>query len=168
MMTKVVKGAVLGGLVFFIWGMISWMVLPWHSSFINTFKNEEHVAQVMRGNAPTSGLYALNTCDEKASTGPSVWAAVSFERLSLSVMMVEALIFRIAVAALVTWLALQTKFDDKKKMGFIAGMGVAIALSASLPQWIWLGYPTGFTLCGVFDDIIGWVLAGAAIVKITK
>ena len=83
-------------------------------------------------------------------------------------MMVESYIFKAVMAFLVSWLVLQTKLNDNKRLGFITVVGVAIALSASLPQWIWCGYPTGFTIAMILDTVVAWILAGAVIAKITK
>ncbi len=167
-MKKMVKGAVLGGLVLFVWGMISWTVFPWHKHNMMQFKDSKQVAQVVQDNAPESGVYILNMGEDKASQAPSVFAAVSYQHKEHAQMMVEGFIFKVIVAFVVTWLVFQTKLNDKKRVGFITVVGVAIALSAHLPQWIWCGYPAGFTLAMMVDTVIGWVLAGAVIAKITK
>ena len=39
MTTTLVKGTVLGGLALFLWGAVSWMVLPWHQATLLPFAN---------------------------------------------------------------------------------------------------------------------------------
>ena len=59
MQKTLLKSAVIGGLIVFIWGLFSWMVFPWHQSCLNKFSNESEVADVLRDNAPKPGMYVL-------------------------------------------------------------------------------------------------------------
>ena len=45
MFRPLVMGAVLGGIVVFLWSMVSWTVLPWHSADLMRFTNEDVSAQ---------------------------------------------------------------------------------------------------------------------------
>lgn len=56
------KSALLGGIIVFIWGIISWMLLPWHMMTTHKFVNEEQVAMAVKANAPQSGIYFLPSC----------------------------------------------------------------------------------------------------------
>ena len=59
-MTKqIVKGALIGGVVFFFWGMFSHMVLPWHNWTLKTFNNEAPVRATLEANAPADGVYII-------------------------------------------------------------------------------------------------------------
>lgn len=167
MMKKMAKGAIIGGLVLFAWGMLSWAVLPLQKDQMRNFKDGRQVAQVIQDNAPVEGVYILNKGADSA-VGPSVFATVSYERTDGTVKMIESLVCKIVLAFLVTWLMLQTKLNDKKRVGFITVVGVTIALACSLPHVIWCGFPTGFTLAMIVDTVIGWALAGAVIAKVAK
>ena len=59
MMKALIKGGLLGGLAMFIWGTISWTVLPWRRTSFRTFTDENAVAQVLVANAPRRGVYVL-------------------------------------------------------------------------------------------------------------
>ena len=50
-------GGFVGGVVLFVWGAVSWMVLPWHNMTLNTFTDEDKVANVLIANAPVRGIY---------------------------------------------------------------------------------------------------------------
>jgi hypothetical protein len=52
-------GGLIGGLVLFAWGVVSWMLLPWHLATLEKFKDEAKVAQALTANATTSGVYLL-------------------------------------------------------------------------------------------------------------
>ena len=46
----------------------------------------------------------------------------------------------------------------------IAGaLGVFAWLAVSVPYWNWYMFPTDFTLSGLLELLIGWLLSGAAI-----
>ena len=44
MLTLAWKGALFGGLTLFVWGFVSWTVLPWHNMTFSTFTDEDEVA----------------------------------------------------------------------------------------------------------------------------
>ena len=56
-MKKYLWPAVLGGVVIFVWGMISWMVLPWHEMTIKSFADEDAVAEAISANTSERGIY---------------------------------------------------------------------------------------------------------------
>ena len=58
-MQAAIKGGILAGIVLFIWGTISWMVLPWHTATLHGFKNEKVVADIVTANISQSGAYLL-------------------------------------------------------------------------------------------------------------
>lgn len=51
--------SIVAGLVLFVWGFISWAVLPWHMMVANGFADEAAVSQVLKENAPQEGVYYL-------------------------------------------------------------------------------------------------------------
>src|SRR5689334_990254 len=56
-MGRVFIAAFLGAIVCFIWGALSWMVLDWHSSGLNSFAQEDQVAKTLITAAPEPGVY---------------------------------------------------------------------------------------------------------------
>jgi hypothetical protein len=56
---RILKCALIGGLTVFIWGFISWAILPWHEKTFNQFKDEKKVYEALKDNAPVSGIYIL-------------------------------------------------------------------------------------------------------------
>jgi hypothetical protein len=53
------KCAFIGGIVVFLWGVVSWMILPWHQMTMHKFSDEKSVAITIQDNAYTSGVYVL-------------------------------------------------------------------------------------------------------------
>src|SRR5207247_8551108 len=59
MLKSLSLGGLIGGLVLFAWGVVSWMLLPWHLATLEKFKDEAKVAQALTANATKSGVYLL-------------------------------------------------------------------------------------------------------------
>jgi len=59
MLKSLSLGGLIGGLVLFAWGVVSWMLLPWHLATLEKFKDEDKVAQALTANATKSGVYLL-------------------------------------------------------------------------------------------------------------
>lgn len=187
---KILKCAIVGGLVVFIWGMISWMVLPWHSNSFKQFQNEKEVYEAIKDNAPTSGVYILpnmyvykdgmSQSDIKRqmsdqhhmmSKGPVMFASISVEGMKgMSLKpFVTSLIIQIIGAGIITWMLLQTKINVyKKQVIFITVAGFLVGLLGLLPAWNWWGFSGSYTFTCFADLVISWCLAGLAIGKVIK
>src|SRR2546426_9475892 len=59
MLKALLLGEILDGLVLVAWGVVSWMLLPWHLATLEKFKDEAKVAQALTANATKSGVYLL-------------------------------------------------------------------------------------------------------------
>jgi len=183
MMQKLVKCAIVGGLVLFLWGMVSWAILPWHKMHMHKFQDEGRVARVISDNAPESGIYvlpnmmhlekdsqAMMEAQDNMRQGPFIFASVCLNGKDpdMAIPLVKGLIIKIVAAFLVTWLLLQTKMKYNRRVGFVTMVGVVIALMGTLPYWIWFGFPVGFTIACIFEIVFGWFLAGLVIAKLAK
>ena len=172
-----------GGLVLFVWGMLAWTVLPWHKMHMMKFNEESRVAKVIQDNAPMSGIYVIpnmmnlakgssemKDAEEMMRSGPFVFAAVSLEGRSpgMAAPLIKGLILKIVAAFLVTWLLLHTKLSYNKRVGFVTMVGVVIAIMATMPYWIWFGFPAGFTVACIFEMVFGWFFAGLVIAKLSR
>src|SRR5580692_11805421 len=125
MRKKAIRGAIIGGIIVFLWCLISWMVLPWHVMVLKKFNDEGSVAHIIKNNAPESGVYVLpNTYKYNPSTpgqemeagmkmmqnGPTMFASVQVEGFGQKSArpFIVSLILQIIGAGIVTWMLLQT------------------------------------------------------------
>jgi hypothetical protein len=186
MSSKYVKAALVGGLVVFIWGMISWMVFPWHKHCLKKFNDESAVAAVIKKNAPQDGVYVLpNTCCYGESTsqsemskgmkmmeeGPFMFASVKTQgvgKMSAKPFLISLLI-QLVGAFIATWMFMRTKgLNFRRQVGFFTLFGLAVGILGELPSWNWWGFSAGYALVGIADAVIGWSLAGFCIAKLLK
>ncbi len=164
-----IKSGIVGGIILFIWSAISWMVLPWHMTTLNTFKDEKAVATVLTANAPQSGVYVLPMQEmqgnQPSTPMPFVFTSVHLEGMQASMVkpMVFALIGQIISAILVAWLLSKTMgLGYFRRVGFVVIFAVAAALLANLPYWNWFAFDTHYVLTMAADLVVGWFFAGLA------
>jgi hypothetical protein len=187
MRRTLVLGGTLGGGVLFVWGMVSYMVLPWHSATLEKFKDEGAVSQALVANATGSDMYilpnlhrddpSLTEAQRKAAEdegmtrmmqGPFMFAAVNLRGTrDMGLSLGLTLLADIASAGLVTWLLRQTTgLGYWGRVGFVATMIFTTCLIAYVPYWVWWSFSTGFTAVEFGDHLIGWTLAGMVISRV--
>jgi hypothetical protein len=188
MSKTVLKCGIIGGLIVFIWGMISWMVLPWHQIGFNKFTNEKEVQHVIKHNAPHSGIYLLpNMYADHAEQrmaldgskaeemkmlqeGPVMFASICLHGMykMKATHIVIALITQIVGGCFIAWMLIQGKIKDyKKRVYFVTAVGFVVGLLGVFPAWTWWGFSAGYTLTLWADLLIGWFLAGLAMGKLS-
>lgn len=168
----VIKAGVLGGIILFIWGAISWMVLPWHQPTIHQFKNEKAVSEVIQANASRSGVYLFPSMfnkQETAQNGPMIFASVNLKgSMSMVIPLLLSLLIQIIAACLVAWMVFQTTFGYLCRVWFVVVFGIAAGMISQLPNWNWFGFEINFVGVMLADLIIGWFLAGLVIAAFRK
>lgn len=187
MVKSLVLGSLLGGIVAFCWSAISWTVLTWHNPTMNSFTNEDAVAQVLMENAPTGGMYWLPgippgyeklTGDAKKAADDAMMQRSKTMPYFYGVFQPRAnddmvrqmggsLLFDILAALLITGLLMRTAgMSYLGRVMFIVTVALAVGLIAVVPNWVWWHYGTGWTIVGMADILIGWFLAGLVIAKV--
>lgn len=180
-----VKGALIGGIVVFLWGMFSWAVLPFHKMFVNHFINPRGVSQVIQENAPKTGVYVIpgmgmNTRRDQMQSrdgrdmqrgmyqAPFVTAYVTREGMDFRspAPYIGSLVTQIIAAFFATLLLTHAKgLNFKKSVIFFTVLGLFAGLVGCLPKWTWMGEPFMNVFLCLLDLVIGWFLAGLAVAK---
>ena len=189
MIQTLLIGAAIGGVAAFVWGAISWMLLPWHHSTFHSFRDEDEVVRVLADNAPRSGIYGLpappktesgmsseerKAADaavwERMKKGPLVMAVIQSEGFTpIWLLVIRALVIYMLASLILTWLLLQTTgLSFLGKACFIGLAALAAGVICRLTDWNWHGYSTSYTLVTVADTFIGWSLTGLAIAAVVK
>ena len=185
-MKRTLIAGVVGGIVFFIWGMLAWMALPLHMSSMGGLPNESVVTQTLKASGLESGVYAAPWSDneEDWENPNSAWAKAHLAGPTYTVFysaegcapmdpmtMLGGLLIDILgglVAAFMLCMALPGCQTYGRRVLFITCLGVFVALIAHLGYWNWMKFSTDWTFAFVVDVIVGWALAGAAMAAILK
>ncbi|MBI4398516.1 MAG: hypothetical protein HY586_05270 [Candidatus Omnitrophica bacterium] len=190
MFKKLVIGGVLGGIIVFAWGAISWMVLPFHVAQMKQFTDEAAVQTTVMLNvdAQIAGIYTFPSCPKHKTAspqaqqelgkqacaqmehGPMGYIVVNPKGIgSLVLLFVKAFLMQLAGALLAVWLLLQAKLKTYSgRYLFLVVFSVAVAILGYLPAWNWSGYPCLATLLHMADVVIGYILAGLVLAKVTE
>jgi hypothetical protein len=178
-MGRIILAGFLGAVVLFIWGFLSWAVLPFHAKTTHPLPNEDAVVTALKSGNVESGTYRIPAIGdneaakkaemEKMKTGPIVWLHYSREGygdvdamylikgfliLFFASMMAASLLGKLS------W-SLASKYGARVR--FVMVLGIFLAVAGRLGDWAWLGYSASFSLNLLADDIIGWTLAGLVI-----
>ncbi|MDA0323857.1 MAG: hypothetical protein O2923_14245 [Verrucomicrobia bacterium] len=177
MLRSVLLGGIAGGIVLHVWSTISWMVLPWHNTTIGSFQNEDAVLGLVQEQAIQSGVYFApgHAADNqeaqqaKMKSGPRVFAVVRTDGMaSMGPSIAKGVGFNLLSALLVTWLlAMTDNLSYAGKLLFLVVFGLAASCFLTTPYWIWWGFSSSYILVAFADALIGWLLAGLVIAKLT-
>lgn len=175
------KGGIFGGIILYIWMMISWMALPWHCPTFEKFANEEAVTAAIMANSSKSGIYLLpNFCadtkemknrSESLRKGPFVFSSIRRDGVNMSSPRpyITAFIVYLIGAFIVTHLLSHTRnLSYWHGVWFVTLIGILVGLLSSAPNWNWWGFSFQFTLVQFLDWVIGWFLAGLAISAVVR
>jgi hypothetical protein len=185
-MRKILLTGLLGGLALFVWGMISWMALPFHTQTLRPMPNEEAIAAVLAENITESGAYMLpgysagmskeaeTAWFERHRNGPLVPLMIFHpdgrEPMSpmvfiwgLIVDILAVLLFAVAVSGVS-----KTQRSFKQIMFMGSAFGVIICLVAPVTYMIWAYWPAGYALTLGLDYLAGWTAVGAIAGKLLK
>lgn len=171
-MKKNILAVVLGALVVFVWGMISWAALPWHNWTAHQFEDEAAVIQMLESHAPNAGVYWVPYGEGEHEPGkaaaflnvlPDGWD------MNMSKLMIVALLGQILSALIVLLLLRHTSgLNYWAKVRFVALVGLAIGFISHFPYWNWFGFPADYTLVMTLDTLIAWALAGLVMAKFAE
>jgi hypothetical protein len=175
-MARKLIGAVIAGLVVFMWSAVSHMVLPLGTMGMQSLPDEERLVSEMQRSISVRGLYMFpgpasaragadsveEAREDKLYRGPTgllVFSPQGDEGLSPRRLLLE-LVSNIVTAFLATLLLARVAGGAPLRALFVGLMGVFGWLSISISYWNWYGFPAAFVLAEGVDQFVGWFLGG--------
>ena len=159
----------LSAAVLFVWGYLSWAVLPWHMSVAHQFTDESSVIQALKENAPEGGIYYLPFAEEDYKAGvPGAFVNVLPDGYDMNMgkKMSIGFIGQMAAAFLVLLLLRRTtNLGYWERVGFVALVGLTVAFISHFPYWNWFEFSGSYVLVILLDSVIAWSLAGLVMAK---
>ncbi|MCB1081289.1 MAG: hypothetical protein KDK69_05645 [Chlamydiia bacterium] len=181
-MVKSIVAGIIGGIIAFVWGFVSWMVLPWHNEVINKFQNQEFVSWVIKENVTKDGVYMapyahgdqfsmtpddisseMKQQDAALKKGPYVFAQVRVNGVDMSSPLPYIYSFLTQFVAIFFVSFLMLKMVDTTYGGrlfFVTMIGLLAGIIALVPNWNWFGAGYRFTLVMMADYVVQWFLVG--------
>jgi hypothetical protein len=192
-MRRLLVGAVLGGLVLFVWGAVSHEMLPLGRAGLRTLSPEQETAVLlaMRGAMNERALYIfpgldpsrpMSAADQTAWTekwlagpggivafdphpGERAWAGSLFTTLFATELLTNVLAALVAGFVL---LHVPASVGYARRVLVTAALGLLVTLDVEASYWNWYGFPTGYFLAQLADHTLGWLLAGLVLARVIR
>jgi hypothetical protein len=170
-MKKLLLGAIIGGLILFVWQTLSNTALNLHSSALQYTAKQDSILDYLSSQLP-SGRYILPTVapgatmddmtklEEKAMDKP--WAIISLQNAyhpDMVMSMVRTLLVDVMVVGMLCWVLLQIPNRNKTNIFIITILtGLLVFLNGLYTQYIWYQEPgiNGHLI----DALASWGLCG--------
>lgn len=191
MTKKILLGGVVGGIVVFVWSVISHMILPLGMVGFSQLPNEDMVVTALRENIKDPGLYyfpgmeqtagmtkeeqkaAMQKWEEKYRQGPIgtlIYQPQGQNPLIPKQLIIE-LLSNIAGALVAAYLLAKAVGGIASFGGrvlFVLLLGLFASLAIDISYWNWYGFPGSYTLAAIIDQVVSWGLAGLVMGAIIK
>ncbi len=185
-MIRVLTASIVGGIVVFLWGAISHMVLGLGEKGMSMEKlpGEQAILTTLSENIPETGIYFVPGMDptitdsqrqwddamERMNKGPVAFMVVTREGYegNMAMQMVWEAVSSAAAALIVSIVLLAMRGPYLFRVLVVAGFGVFAWLSYGASEVIWYDFPEAYGVAQLIDQFVGWALAGlfmAAIVR---
>lgn len=177
---RIGAAAVVGGVIVFMWGAFSHMVLPIGEMGVRSLPSEDVLVPAMKGAIAEPGFYMfpgmgehpdeaeLKVWEEKYRAGPRgvvIYHPTGQEVMSPAQLGTE-LGSNVAAALIAACViaGVGGPFGRRALVGL--GMGVFAWFSVDVSYYNWYGFPLEMALSGLLDQAVGWLMAGAAMAGI--
>lgn len=183
-MIKTVYAGLLGGLVVFLWGVVSHMLLPLGETGIDSLPNEAPVVEAIQAHVPEGGFYFFPAYDHTAEKSPEAMAAweARYAAGPTGVLVVQPqggvplspaqllteLLTNILGAFLLALVLSRANVTLFRGAWWGAVLGLFAWLSISASYWNWYAFPSAFVAAEGIDQIVGWFLAGLAMAFLVR
>jgi len=177
---RILIAALMGGIVMFIWGAVAHMALGLGNPGIHPPAHEDVVLSSLHeglGNEP--GVYilpwlgpeamhdeaAVKAYGAKAGTAPYAWVVYLPQGEDMTHMGRPLVLQWVSdtLAALVLAILMSVPgLGLGRRLGLAGAAAVFAWLSTMVPYWNWYRFPASFTVAALVEQVVGWLLAGAA------
>ncbi|MCZ7556075.1 MAG: hypothetical protein M5R41_06710 [Bacteroidia bacterium] len=181
-MKRILLATLAGGVIIFVWGAVSHMLLGAGMLGVSVMSNEDPVLEALSTNLPEAGLYMFPGWDLEASAfdepdeawmnkyrdGPAgmlIYRPKGGEVMPPSTMVSE-FVSNLLAALLFTLLASALAGSYGKRVALLSLLGLFSWLSISVSYWIWYHFPLAYIAGEGIDVVFACVLAAIAIAKI--
>lgn len=185
-MKQVLIGAVVGGILLFVWQYATWMFLDIHKTDQEpVLANEAAVVSALQGTK--RGVYWIpgmtqaqqkkpdspeyKAWEKKHEAGPIAWIVYDpegkapMDGKTMGMGGAAALVIALLVAWLLRTASIGSFFG---RFLFVVGLGVLVALVMDVQGYIWMNHPMDWTRGWVIDHVGGMAIVGIALAAIVK
>ena len=185
-MFRIVLGTFVGAIIIYFWLFASWMLLGIHNSSFRPLPSHDDVTSALGAKGLKTGAYhapswpespddeaAMAEFNAQHEAGPIF--TIFYHKEGLPVMGPKTFACAIAldvasaaIVAIALWCAAPRLTNYFCRVGFVAMLGLLVALMGHVSYWVWMLFPVDYTIAMCADQIVGWLLVGLALAAIIK
>lgn len=179
-MNRTILAIMLATAAIFIWGFLSWSVIPWHNSQFKSFKNESQILQALQQETE-KGVYmlpGLATGDGEHRASQD-WSELSMkETFILAAVrpgpskrpmvshLLGSAVFSLIQAILLALILSKSRLHGSSCIGLSVLVGLFVGAASWLPACNWFPYPLSYALPYITDYLVQGLLAGIIFAKL--
>src|SRR5687768_10425516 len=187
-MGRMLIAGIAGGIVMFVWGAVSHMVLPLGKVGFGVGTESAQTAAIesLKQLGSGEGVYLLPMMEEekfedeaaakafgeRATQSPYAFVVYQPQGQDISAafpkLLVRQLVADVVAAIVAAFLVGLMAIGALQRALAVGAMGLFAWLTVSVPYWNWYRFPTNFTLAALGEYAIGWFLGGLAIAFLLK
>ena len=186
-MKRTILAGLAAGVAMYVWSSIAHVVTPLGQVGVGVIPNEQPVLDALHSSLGAStGLYMypgmdlsspasmqaqMDIYEKKLATNPSgllIYNPPGAKPMETSQLITEFVIELIESMLLVFLLSATSLVTFGARVGFATVVGIVGSMVTNLPYWNWYHFPTNYTACSMFVQIVGFVVAGAVAALILK
>jgi len=183
-MKRILIGGIVAGIVVFVWGAVSHMILPTAKLGIKQIPNEEAILSAMRASIQEPGFYFFPGMDMSREPTPeeeSAWNAkylagptgvLVYHPTGSAPMspkqLINELLSNIVAAILAAFVISHVTGGFGRRALIVTLLGLFAWMSISVSYWNWYGFPASTTIAEAVDQVGGWLFGGLALAAIVK
>ncbi len=172
-MKKVIIGALVGAIIFFIFESVMWMG-GFHNDFSTYSPNQGVIMQTLNTNLSQDGAYMMPSADVNAADAEAQnekimtegvgkpWAMVFYHTKMKGMeasYMITGFLYTLLACFIAAFVLHSGRFNTfGKRFGVAMSFSLFAILQCSLTQMNWWDYPWNFIKATVYDLIFGWAL----------
>ena len=170
-MKKSLIGAVVGGIIIFIWQFISWGAVNLHKPAQQYTPKQDAVMAVLNNNLEEGGYYIPNLPDgasteeqQKAmqEMAGKPWATVQYHKsmdTNMTMNMIRGFITNVITVWLLCWILLRLKNQDFGTI-FTASLFTGLIIFLNVPYVYHIWYQSFDLMAHFLDAIVSWGITG--------
>lgn len=171
-MKKLVIGAIVGGILVFLWQTLSWTALMLHSKEYQKTPAQDTVLTFLNNHFSETGQYYLPAVDENASSEVrqkamedmqgKPWAVVSYHKafsMNMVTNIIRGLLVDIIAVFFVCWILAANTSPSFGRI-FISTVLIGVVGYLFIPYSMHIWYLTPGAMTNLIDTLLSWGLCG--------
>lgn len=178
---RIVIAGIIGGLVMFIWGAVAHMALPIGEVGHKVPTQQQAVLDALGQSTAGEGIYMYPSIDAeqmgdaaamqafREQSRGKAYAFVVYQpdgnpvNEDMVPNLIRQLVSDVLAALVIAWILALSAWAFGRRVLVAGALGLFGWLAMSVPYWNWYMFPLNFTTATLIEQVVGWLLAGAAI-----